>query len=105
LVGRPIGSKSTIDRKHIVLVHLVNEYASSQFYDQSCECFKNARCVCVKICVQTKPCTKIEKEEIIGHDFVSKPRKLEFCVDLSSWQGVCLSFAPSFLVTEQVRIW
>ncbi len=58
----------------------------------------------MKICMQTKPCTKIEKEEIKSHDFVSEPQKLEFCVDMSTCQGVCLSFAPSpFLVIGPLK--
>jgi hypothetical protein len=64
LVRCPLSGRSTIDRKHIVHVHLVNENASSQFHDQSCGCYKNTSCVCVKICacMQTKSCTKAEKE-------------------------------------------
>ncbi len=42
--------------------------------------------------------------KIKGCDFVSEPQKFEFCVDLSTCQGVCLVSHPSFLVTHDLYL-
>ncbi len=73
LVSCTIGGKYVGDLKQSVSVHFCEWNASYVSHGQSCECFNDTSCVCVKtcVCVQTEACTKSGKEEIRGLWFSS----------------------------------
>jgi hypothetical protein len=68
LVSCTIGGRSIGDLKQLVSVHFCEWNASSVSHGQSCECFNDTSCVCVKtcVCIQTEACTKFGREEIRG---------------------------------------